>query len=128
MQRWAAKNTYLPYCIPDFYATILKTSPHFISSEFTVYERILKQMREKIRTRHYVMTLHAEEEMDEDGLTIFDVERGVLTGAIIERQKDHDLGDWKYLVQGQTVVGQQVIVVAKLSPTNKLVIITVYLE
>jgi hypothetical protein len=57
-------------------------------------------MRERIRTRHYVMTLHAEEEMDEDGLTIFDVERGILTGKIIERQKDHNLGDWKYLVQG----------------------------
>lgn len=93
-----------------------------------MYERILKQMRERIRTRHYVMTLHAEEEMDEDGLTIFDVERGILTGEIIERQKDHNLGDWKYLVQGQTVVGKQVIVVTKLSPMNKLVIITVYLE
>lgn len=93
-----------------------------------VYERILKQMRERIRTRQYVMTLHAEEEMDEDGLTIFDVERGVLTGKIIERQKDHNMGDWKYLIQGQTVVGKQVIVVTKLSSTNKLVIITVYLE
>lgn len=93
-----------------------------------MYERILKQMREKIRTRLYVMTLHAEEEMDEDGLTIFDVERGVLTGEIVERQKDHNSGDWKYLIQGQTVVGKQVIVVTKLSPTNKLVIITVYLE
>jgi len=29
-----------------------------------MYDRILKQMREKIRTRQYVMTLHAEEEMD----------------------------------------------------------------
>ena len=56
-----------------------------------MYERILKQMRETIRTRH-------------------------------------NLGDWKYLVQGQTVGGKQVIVVTKLSPTNKLVIITVYLE
>lgn len=93
-----------------------------------MYERILKQMREKIRTRLYVMTLHAEEEMDEDGLTIFDVERGVLTGEIVERQKDHNSGDWKYLIQGQTVVGKQVIVVTKLSPTNKLVIITIYLE
>lgn len=93
-----------------------------------MYERILKQMRDKIRTRLYVMTLHAEEEMDEDGLTIFDVERGVLTGEIVERQKDHNSGDWKYLIQGQTVVGKQVIVVTKLSPTNKLVIITVYLE
>jgi hypothetical protein len=93
-----------------------------------VYERILKQMRERIRTRQYVMTLHAEEEMDEDGLTIFDVERGILTGEIVERQKDHDTGDWKYLVQGQTVVGQPVVVITKLSPTNKLVIITVYFE
>ena len=73
------------------------------------------------------MTLHAEE-MDDDGLTIFDVERGILTGEIIERQKDHHTDDWKYLVQGQTVVGKQVIVVTKLSPTNKSVIITVYLE
>jgi hypothetical protein len=31
-------------------------------------------MREKIRRRQYVMTLHAEEEMDDDSLTIFDVE------------------------------------------------------
>lgn len=93
-----------------------------------MYERILKQMRERIRTRQYVMTLHAEEEMNDDGLTIFDVERGILTGEVIERQKDQPTGDWKYLVQGQTVVGQQVIVVSKLGPTNKLVIITVYLE
>jgi len=27
-----------------------------------VYDRILKQMRGKVRTRQYVMTLHAEEE------------------------------------------------------------------
>lgn len=94
-----------------------------------MYERILKQMREKIRTRQYVMTLHAEEEMNDDGLSIFDVERGLLTGKIIERQEDHQTGDWKYLVQGQTVAGdKQVVVVTKLSPTNKLVIITVYVE
>jgi hypothetical protein len=40
-------------------------------------------MREKIRTRQYVMTLHAEEEMNEDGLTIFDVESIVLSGSIV---------------------------------------------
>ena len=93
-----------------------------------MYNRILRQMREKVRTCQYVMTLHAEEEMDEDGLTIFDVERGILTGEIIERQKDHDTGEWKYLIQGQSVVGKQIVVVSKLSPTEKLVIITVYLE
>jgi len=35
------------------------------------------------------MTLHAEEEMVDDKLSIFDVERTILTGKIIERQKDH---------------------------------------
>jgi len=38
-----------------------------------MHDRILKQMRDKIRTRQYVMTLHAEEEMDDDRLSIFDV-------------------------------------------------------
>ncbi len=39
-----------------------------------MYERILKQMQEKIRTRKYVMTFHAEEEMADDNLSIFDIE------------------------------------------------------
>ena len=49
-------------------------------------------MQEKIRTRQYVVTVHAEEEMASDGLTIFDVERAILTGEIEERQKDRDAG------------------------------------
>jgi hypothetical protein len=44
-----------------------------------VYNRILYQMREKIRLRQYAMTLHAEEEMSDDGFTIFDIERAILT-------------------------------------------------
>ena len=92
-----------------------------------MFERILNRMREKIRTRQYVVTLHAEEEMDNDGLSIFDVERGILTGKIIERQKDHNTGEWKYLVEGQTVNDELIFIVTKLSITGKLVIITVYL-
>ncbi len=92
-----------------------------------MYDRILKRMRERIRTREYVMTLHAEEEMTDDNLSIFDVERGILTGKIIERQKDHTTAEWKYLVEGKTIAGNLVVVVAKLSVTNRLVIITVYL-
>ena len=73
-------------------------------------------------------TDHAEEEMNDDGLTIFDVEHVILTGEIVERQKDRDTGEWKYLIEGQTEVGEVVIVVTKLSLTGKLVIITVYVE
>jgi hypothetical protein len=52
-----------------------------------MYERILQQMRECIRTRQYVMTIHATDEMYDDNLSIFDVESAVLTGQVTERQK-----------------------------------------
>jgi hypothetical protein len=85
-------------------------------------------MREKIRARQYVMTLHAEEEMDEDELTIFDVESIVLSGNIVERQKDPAAGEWKYLVKGETLSGSPAIVVTKMSPTGRLVFVTVFRE
>ncbi len=93
-----------------------------------MFERILKQIREKIRTRQYVLSIHSEEEMDDDNLNIFDVERCILTGEIIERQKDQKTSEWKYLVRGQDTWGEDIIVVCKLSPTGKLVIITIFLE
>jgi len=93
-----------------------------------MYDRILRQMREKIQTRQYVMTIHAEDEMTDDDLSIFDVERVVLTGSIVERQKDQDTAEWKYLVKGATIAGNLAVVVAKISTTSKLVIITVYAE
>ena len=93
-----------------------------------MYDRILKEMREKIRTRQYVMTIHAEEEMTDDNLSIFDVERVVLTGSIVERQSDQDTAEWKYLIEGETIAGNLAVVVAKISITGKLVIITMYVE
>jgi hypothetical protein len=91
-----------------------------------VFQRILKRIREKVRQRQYVMTLHAEEEMSDDDLGIFDVERSLLTGEIVERQKDAVTGEWKYLIKGDTLAGDKMMTVTKISPTGKLVIITVY--
>jgi hypothetical protein len=91
-----------------------------------MYGRTLKRIQEKIRTRQYVMTLHAEEEMDDDELTIFDIERCILTGKIIGRQKDRDTEEWKYVIEGQSIAGDKVGTVTKLSITGKLIIITVY--
>ncbi|MEW5767638.1 MAG: DUF4258 domain-containing protein [bacterium] len=72
------------------------------------------------------MTSHARKEMNDDELTIYDIERGILTGEIIERQKDKVTAEWKYRIRGETIEGDEVEVIAKLSPTNKLVFITVY--
>ncbi|OIP61524.1 MAG: hypothetical protein AUK38_00430 [Nitrospirae bacterium CG2_30_41_42] len=79
-----------------------------------------------MRKREYIVPIHAEEEMDDDGLTVFDVERCIFTGKILERQKDKNTAEWKYRINGESLTGSEVEVVAKISPTGKLVIITVY--
>jgi uncharacterized DUF497 family protein len=96
--------------------------------ESTMFEAVLQQIQAKIRTLDYVMTIHADEEMDDDGLSILDVEQVILAGQIAERQRDRDSGEWKYLINGQTDDGLNVTVVTKLSPTDTVVIITVYVE
>jgi len=84
-------------------------------------------MRELVRMSRYVMTVHGHEEMEADQLTIFDVEHCILTGEIVERQKDRHTGEWKYLVKGKTLSGHDTVVVSRVGLTGKLVIITVYL-
>ena len=86
-------------------------------------------MRELVLSKNYVMTVHAVEEMHEDELTILDVESTLLTGAIVERQKDSETGDWKYLVRGPAIDDSAVVtVVYRFGRTGKLVIITIYAE
>ena len=92
----------------------------------TLYPRILEHFRSRIRERRYVVTLHALDEMDEDALSAFDLERAILTGEIIERQRDQATREWKYLVRGDAIDGRQVVVVGKLGPTDKLVVITAW--
>ena len=93
-----------------------------------MYDRLLKRMRELVRVRRYIMSLHAEDEMEADGLTIYDVESTVLTGKIIGRQRDRISQEWKYLVGGQSLAREAVTAVVKFSPTGNLVFITVFRE
>ncbi len=91
-----------------------------------MHDRTLQIIREAIRTRNYVMTLHAEEEMNEDDMNIFDVERVLLSGKIIEIQKDKKTAERKYIVEGDTISKEIAVVVSKINNDKKLVIITVY--
>lgn len=92
-----------------------------------MYAKVLEEICELIRTKRYVMTTHAEEEMTDDGLTIFDVEHVILTGKIVERQKDSHSSEWKYLLVGQKLNVEIATVVVKISITRNLVIITVFI-
>ena len=48
----------------------------------------IAQLRHLIRTLNYVVSTHAADELEDDNLSIFDLENIVLTGQIIERQRD----------------------------------------
>ena len=93
-----------------------------------MFDRILKRMRECVRTRRYVMSLHAEDEMNSDELSIYDVESIVLTGQITERQRDRASDEWKYVINGRSLIGDNATAVVKFGPTDKLVFITVFRE
>ena len=90
--------------------------------------QILQEIQEKVQNQEYVLTLHAEDEMDRDDLTSFDIENALLTGKIVGRQRDLQSGEWKYVVEGQTHGSEIAVVVTKLTFSRKLVIITVYIK
>jgi len=52
-----------------------------------MFEKVLLQMQENVRHHAFVMTSHTRKEMDEDELTIYDVEQGIHSGEILERRK-----------------------------------------
>lgn len=95
-----------------------------------MFEKERDKIRSLVRSLNYVMTIHAEEEMVNDGLSIFDVESALLNGEVVEHQKDQNTSESKYLVAGKTIADESIIVVTKfgLGTTSRLVIITVYSE
>jgi len=91
-----------------------------------MFERLLRRFRDHVRRGDYLMTVHADEEMDADGLRGFDVEAAILNGRILERQRDRTTREAKYLVRGKGLDDRPVGVVVKLSPTGRMVVLTVY--
>jgi len=91
-----------------------------------MHEGILRRMRELVRCGSYSLTDHAEKKLDADELTPFDVERVVLAGFVADRQRDSLSGEWKYVIEGPTTRGRWAVVVAKISVSDKLWVLTVF--
>ena len=86
----------------------------------------IAHLRQLIRTLSYAVSTHAADELEDDNLTILDLENVVLSGQIIERQRDRNTRETKYVIQGSTLDGTAAEVIAKVGHTGKLFIITVY--
>ena len=88
----------------------------------------IAELRHLIRTLSYVVSTHAADELEDDNLSILDLENIILTGQIVERQRDRSTREVKYVIQGATLDGQPGEVVAKVGQSGKLFVITVYLS
>lgn len=88
--------------------------------------RLLKKIRNAIRTGNYDLTHHAIDEMAEDGLRVFDVEHAVLTGKIIKTEVDDPRGSRYTMVGLAEDLEIEVGVVGRFTETDIYLIITVY--
>ena len=87
----------------------------------------IARVRDLVRSLNYVVSLHAAEELEDDNLTILDLENIILTGRIVERQKNRATHETRVVIRGPTLDNREAKAVAKVGPTGALYIITVYL-
>ncbi len=90
--------------------------------------RILDRLRAKIRDGQYLVPFHAANELDDDEISIFDVESIILTGRIIQRQRDSQTRERKYVIRGETLAAEPACCVVKVGPTGEAVLITTWIE
>jgi len=93
-----------------------------------MFEPMLGRFRALVRSGDYLLSIHALEEMADDGLFTEDVEQVILSGRIVERQIDRVTQERKYVFLGRDISGNSVGLVAKIGVVGKAVVITVYRE
>jgi Domain of unknown function (DUF4258) len=87
----------------------------------------ISQFRHLIRTLNYVISTHAAEELEDENLSILDLENIILTGRIKERQRDAQTREIKCVITGITLDGTAAEAVVKIGITGRLIVITAYL-
>jgi len=86
----------------------------------------ISRLRDLIRSLNYAVSIHAAEELEDDNLTILDFENIILTGAIVERQRDRQTREVKYIVRGNALSSVLAEAAVKIAPDGNLFVITVY--
>jgi hypothetical protein len=85
----------------------------------------IERIRKCITEQNYRVSVHAQEEADEDCLTKKDVENIILTGRIVKKFT-HDPRGTRYQITGKSRDGRTAGVICRFLETNKLGIITVF--
>ncbi len=86
----------------------------------------ITRIRDLVRSLNYAVSLHAAEELEDENLTILDLENVILTGQITGRQRDRQTREIKSIIRGQTIDGLEAEAIVKIGPLGALFIVTVY--
>ena len=85
-------------------------------------------LRQLVRSRQYVVSIHAADELEDDGLSVLDLESIVLSGRSVERQRDRATRELKVVVRGKALSGVSSCAVAKVGAARRAVNNTEYVE
>lgn len=85
----------------------------------------LQRIRQKIVDKDYYLSVHAEEEMFDDGLERSDVVYAILNGRI-EKKLTEDIRGTRYRIEGPAKDERLIHVVCRFKEEGNLIIITVY--
>ena len=84
-----------------------------------------EEIKQHVKDKKYLVSIHAEEELVKDGLTTKDVEEAILSGEVIEERPKDPRGESR-LVVGESSTGKCIHVVVGLR-VGMPVIVTTYL-
>ena len=87
--------------------------------------KTIQRIRQKIVSRDYYLSVHAEEEMLNDKLERKDVEYAILKGDI-EKKLTHDFRGTRFRIQGPAIDGRIIHVVCRFKEQDNLLVITAY--
>lgn len=82
----------------------------------------ITQIQTLVRSGLYYLTEHADDEAAADGLEIYDVEQGILTGKIRRTWPK----EGKYEIVGSALDGRRIGIVCRITQASKVRVITVY--
>jgi len=87
--------------------------------------KIIEKIRQKIQSRDYYLSSHAEEEMAEDGFERQDVESAILNG-FVQKKLTRDPRGTRYRIEGPATDKRLMDVLCRFKEAGPLIIITVY--
>jgi uncharacterized protein DUF4258 len=93
-----------------------------------VAPRIIDRLRAKIRDGLLLIPFHAATELDDDEISVLDVEQIILSGDIVQTQRDPRTRERKYVIRGNTLAREAACCVVKIGPTGYVVLITTWVE